>query len=84
MKPLIIAPLAALALGLTACAHHYAAEGAVAGGAAGALIGGTTGNTATGAAIGAAAGAVVGSLIRREGRCYRVDRRGREREVRCS
>ena len=72
-------------LGLGACASNYAGEGALAGAAAGAAVGAVTGgDLATGAAIGAAAGAAGGTLIRKnDGRCYRVDNRGRERRVRC-
>ncbi len=72
-------------LGLGACASNYAGEGALGGAAAGAAIGAVTGgNVATGAAIGAAAGGAAGTLIRKnDGRCYRIDNRGRERRVSC-
>ncbi|MEN7537176.1 YMGG-like glycine zipper-containing protein [Aurantiacibacter flavus] len=71
-------------LSLAACADNYAVEGGLAGAAAGAGIGAVTGgDVATGAAIGAAAGAAGGSLIKKDGKCYRVDSRGREYEVRC-
>jgi outer membrane lipoprotein SlyB len=69
---------AAGALALGGCASNYGVEGAAAGGLGGALIGG-----GTGAVIGAAAGAAVGSLVKKDGRCYRVSRNGREYEVRC-
>lgn len=75
---------AACALGLSACAGNYAGEGALGGalaGAAGTAV--TGGDVATGAAVGAAVGGVGGSLIKKNGRCYRVDDRGRERRVRC-
>ena len=72
------------ALSLSACASNYAVEGAGVGAAAGAAIGAISGgDIATGAAVGAAAGGVGGALIRRDGECYRVDRRGRERRVPC-
>jgi osmotically inducible lipoprotein OsmB len=72
------------ALALGACAQNYAAEGALAGAAVGAGAAAVTdGNVGTGAAIGAAAGAVGGALIRKDGRCYRQDRYGREVRVRC-
>ncbi|HXD01773.1 MAG TPA: hypothetical protein VN627_00555 [Novosphingobium sp.] len=69
---------AAGALALGGCATNYGVEGAAAGGLGGALIGG-----GTGAVIGAAAGAAVGSLIKKDGRCYRVSRNGSQYEVRC-
>jgi hypothetical protein len=72
------------ALALSACAQNYAGEGALAGAAAGAGIGLVTdADIATSTAIGAAAGAAGGSLIRKDGRCYQLDRQGRERRVRC-
>lgn len=72
---------AASTLMLGACANNFAGEGALGGAAAGAAASAATGgNLATGAAVGAAVG---GSLIRKNGRCYRVDNRGRERRVRC-
>ena len=72
------------ALVLSSCAGNYAGEGAVAGGLGGAVIGAATGgNAATGAVVGAAAGAVVGSVIKKNGRCYRTDSKGYQREVRC-
>jgi hypothetical protein len=75
----------AATLGLGACASNYAGEGALGGAAVGAAVGAATGgDIATGAAIGAAAGAAGGTLIRKnDGRCYRVDNRGRERRVSC-
>jgi hypothetical protein len=74
----------ALTLSLGACAQNYGAEGALGGAAAGAATSAVTGgNLATGAAVGAAVGGVGGSLIRKNGRCYRVDDQGRERRVRC-
>lgn len=79
----IIGALAALSLG--ACASNYAGEGALGGAAVGAAVGAATGgDIATGAAIGAAAGAAGGTLIKKnDGRCYRIDRDGRERRVSC-
>lgn len=75
---------AALTFSLGACASNFAGEGALGGAAAGAAATAATGgNVATGAAVGAAVGGVGGSLIRKNGRCYRVDNRGRERRVRC-
>lgn len=74
----------AASLGLAACAGNYAGEGALGGalaGAAGTAVAG--GNVATGAAVGAAVGGAGGSLVKKNGRCYRVDNRGRERRVRC-
>lgn len=69
---------------LGACAGNFAGEGALGGAAAGAAATAATGGSVTrGAAVGAAVGAVGGSLIRKNGRCYRVDNRGRERRVRC-
>jgi hypothetical protein len=72
-------------LGLGACADNYAAEGALGGAAVGAAVGAVTGgDVGTGAAIGAAAGGVGGTLIKKnDGRCYRIDSRGRERRVSC-
>lgn len=84
IKMKTVALAAACALGLGACAGNYAAEGALGGavaGAAGAVV--TGGDAATGAAVGAAVGGAGGSLIRKNGRCYRLDKRGRERQVRC-
>lgn len=69
---------AAGALALSGCASNYGVEGAAVGGLGGALVGG-----GTGAVVGAAAGAAVGSLIKKDGRCYRVSRNGRQYEVRC-
>lgn len=76
---------AAGALSLGACADNYAVEGAGVGAVAGAAIGAVTGgDVATGAAIGAAAGGVGGTLLKKDnGECYRVDRDGREYQVRC-
>jgi hypothetical protein len=80
----ILLPIAvAGALALGGCARHYAAEGALGGAAVGAIIGADRGDAAEGAAIGAAAGGAIGALIRKNGRCYRIDRYGRERRVRC-
>ncbi|MBC2652076.1 glycine zipper domain-containing protein [Novosphingobium aerophilum] len=78
-------PVAAVgAMALSGCAGNYAGEGALAGGVGGAVIGAATGgDVATGAAIGAAAGAAVGSVVKKNGRCYRIDRDGYERRVRC-
>ncbi len=80
-----IAGMGALAmLGLGACAGNYAGEGALGGAAIGAAATAATGgNVARGAAVGAAVGGVGGALIRKNGRCYRIDKRGRERQVRC-
>lgn len=66
------------ALALSGCARNYGVEGAAVGAAAGAAIGAATGGDAlTGAAIGGAVGALGGTLIDKDGRCYRKDRRGR-------
>lgn len=74
----------ACTFGLGACAGNYGAEGALGGAVAGAAATAATGgNIGTGAAVGAAVGGAGGSLIKKDGRCYRVDRRGRERQVRC-
>lgn len=82
---LLLVPLSiASAFALSACSTNYAAEGALVGAAAGAGVGAVTdSNIGRSAAIGAAAGALGGALIRKDGRCYRVDRDGRERRVRC-
>jgi len=83
-KYMILPVLAGSALALSACAGNYAGEGALVGAAGGAAVGAITeGDVAKGAAIGAAAGAVGGALIKKDGRCYRVSRDGREYEVRC-
>jgi hypothetical protein len=80
----ITALAAGCTLGLGACAGNYAGEGAVGGALAGAAGSAATGgDVATGAAVGAAVGGAGGSLIKKNGRCYRVDNRGRERRVRC-
>ena len=81
----IFLPVAAAgALAFAGCAGNYAGEGALAGAAGGAAIGAVTGgNVVQGAAIGAAAGGVAGALIKKNGRCYRVDRNGYEYEVSC-
>ena len=72
------------ALALGACSSNYAGEGALAGAAVGAAVGAVSDvDIEEGAAVGAAAGALGGSLIRKNGRCYRVDSRGREYQVRC-
>lgn len=82
--PMFLPVAAAGALALGGCAHNYGGEGALAGGVGGAVIGAATGgNPVVGAAIGAAAGGAVGSLIKKDGRCYRMDRNGYEYEVRC-
>ena len=85
MKSRIIAisTVMAASLSLAACADNYAVEGGLAGAAAGAGIGAVAGDVATGAAIGAAAGAAGGSLIKKDGKCYRVGRDGREYQVSC-
>jgi osmotically inducible lipoprotein OsmB len=71
-------------LALGACASNYAGEGALAGAALGAGVGAVSDvEIEAGAAIGAAVGAAAGALIRKDGRCYRRDRYGREYEVRC-
>lgn len=81
---LFASALLAPALALGACASNYAAEGALAGAAVGAGVGAVTGgDVGQGAAIGAAAGAVGGALIRKDGKCYRVDRYGDEYRVPC-
>jgi hypothetical protein len=83
-KILLVSSLALAALPLGACAHNYAGEGAIVGAAAGAGVAAATGgDVAQGAAIGGAAGAVGGSLIHKNGKCYRTDRRGREYQVDC-
>jgi hypothetical protein len=74
----------ACALGLSACAGNYAAEGALGGAAIGAAAGVLTGgDVVRGAAVGAAVGGVGGALIRRDGRCFRLDDDGDEYRVRC-
>lgn len=84
-RRLKIAALGAVCtLGLGACAGNYGAEGALGGAVTGAAASAATGgNVGTGAAVGAAVGGVGGTLIKKGGRCYRVDNRGRERRVRC-
>jgi hypothetical protein len=80
----IAVTLAALPMMLGACAGNYAGEGALGGAAVGAAATAVTGgNVARSAAVGAAVGGVGGALVRKNGRCYRVDNRGRERRVRC-
>lgn len=80
----IVLVAAAPTLMLGACASNFAGEGALGGAAVGAAATAATGgNVARGAAVGAAVGGVGGALIRKNGRCYRVDNRGRERRVRC-
>ena len=75
---------ATAALGLGACAGNYAGEGALGGAAVGAATSVVTGgDLGRGAAVGAAVGGVGGALVKKDGRCYRVDNRGRERRVRC-
>lgn len=70
--------------GLAACATNYAGEGALGGAAAGAAAGILTGgNVVRGAAVGAAIGGVAGTLIRKDGKCYRIDDDGREYLARC-
>lgn len=81
---LFIVPVAACALAMGGCASNYGGEGALGGAGVGAIIGAASGgNVARSAAIGAGVGAVAGSLIKKNGRCYRVDRDGREYRVRC-
>jgi len=82
---MLLAPvLLGSALSLGACADNYAVEGAAVGAAAGAGISAATGgDVGTGAAIGAAAGGAGGYLVKKDGKCYRRDRDGREYEVRC-
>lgn len=73
-----------MATSLAACSTNYAGEGSLAGAAVGAGVGAVTGgDVLEGAAIGAAAGAVGGALIKKDGRCYRRDSDGYEREVPC-
>lgn len=75
----VFVPVAAAgALALSGCASNYGVEGAALGGVGGALVGG-----GTGAVVGAAVGAAAGSLIKKDGRCYRVNRNGTQYEVRC-
>lgn len=86
MRKIILASLImGSAVTLGGCARNYTGEGAALGAAVGAGIGAATGgDVVQGAAIGGAVGAVGGSQIRkRDNRCYRVDRNGREYEVRC-
>src|SRR5690606_38163135 len=72
------------ALALGACSSNYAGEGALAGAAVGAAVGAVSDvEIEEGAAVGAAAGAIGGAQIRKDGRCYRRDDRGREYQVRC-
>jgi hypothetical protein len=79
-----IALSASCALGLGACAGNYAAEGALGGAAVGAATSVLTGGSVTrGAAVGAAVGGVGGALIRKDGRCFRIDDDGHEYRVRC-
>lgn len=85
MKILLVPAALAAALTVQGCSRNYAVEGAAVGAAAGAGIGAVTGgDVGTSAAIGAAAGAAGGSLIRKDGKCYRVDNRGREYQVSCN
>jgi hypothetical protein len=82
MKSFILA--AACTLGLGACAGNYAAEGALGGAAVGAATSVLTGgNIKRGAAVGAAVGGIGGALVRKDGRCYRIDDDGEEYRVRC-
>lgn len=74
----VLPAAAAGALALGGCASNYGVEGAALGGVGGALVGG-----GTGAVVGAAVGAAAGSLIKKDGRCYRVNRNGTQYEVRC-
>lgn len=84
IRILLVPALLGSVLALGACAENYGLEGAAAGAAVGAGIGAVTdADIGTSAAIGAAAGAVGGALIKKNGRCYRTDSRGREYEVRC-
>lgn len=82
---ILLAPvLLGSALTIGACSQNYAGEGALAGAAAGAGLGAVTGgDVGTSAAVGAGVGAAAGALIRKDGRCYQRDARGREYEVRC-
>ncbi len=83
MKLLPLA-IAACALAAGGCASNYAGEGALAGAGVGAVVGAASeANVARSAAIGLGIGAVAGALIRKSGRCYRYDRYGVERRVRC-
>jgi hypothetical protein len=83
-RKISLALMGAASLGLGACAGNYAAEGALGGAAIGAAAGVLTGGDVTrGAAVGAAVGGVGGALIRRDGRCYRIDDDGDEYRVRC-
>lgn len=82
MKTTLLAAACALSLG--ACAGNYAGEGALGGAAIGAATSVITGGSVTrGAAVGAAVGGVGGALIRKDGRCYRVDDDGDEYRVSC-
>ncbi len=84
IRILLVPALLGSALTLGACAENYGVEGAAAGAALGAGVGAVTdADVGTSAAVGAAVGAVGGALIRKNGRCYRTDRSGREYEVRC-
>jgi len=83
-RKISLALTAAASLGLEACAGNYAAEGAMGGAAIGAATSVITGGDVTrGAVVGAAVGGVGGALIRRDGRCYRLDDDGDEYRVRC-
>jgi osmotically inducible lipoprotein OsmB len=84
IKTILVPAVLGSVLMLGACADNYAVEGAALGAAAGAGIGAVTdADVGTAAAVGAAAGAVGGTLVKKNGRCYRTDRYGREYEVRC-
>lgn len=83
-KMLLAPALAGGVLLLGACSSNYAVEGAALGAAAGAGVAAIADeDIGTGAAIGAAAGGAGGALVKKNGRCYRSDRNGREYEVRC-
>lgn len=83
-KVLAASLLVAASFSISACSRNYAGEGALVGAAAGAGVGAVRGgDVAESAAIGAGVGAVGGALIKKDGRCYRRDRDGYERRVRC-
>lgn len=82
LKSAVIASAAAFMFG--GCTNNFAGEGALGGAAAGAAASAATGgNLSTGVAVGAVVGGAGGSFIRKNGRCYCVDNRGRERRARC-
>lgn len=86
LKFFVVAAMALTLAGCETARQDRQLGGALIGGGAGALIGGSATRSAGGAVAGGLIGAAAGAIIAdatRPGRCYRIDRYGYRRYVRC-